>query len=285
MTTKLDPNLHPVRPDLAASRYRGVVAAKRFADPVTYKVTAGVCPVRKEPAGDGEQLSQALHGDYVDILEERDGFGWGQMLSDGYVGWFDMDALSAPVQSPTHRVIALRTYGYSGPSVKSAPHFLLSLNATVTVTDQTEGNLVFCGRSGWIAASHLAPIGTGFASDPVSVAEQFLHAPYQWGGRESLGLDCSGLVQIAHLARGIALPRDSYMQREVGEAVEIGADLSGLKRGDLVCWRGHVGLMVDGAHMIHANGYHAATVIEPLAEAVARIDAQYGPILTVRRLG
>lgn len=285
VTLTLDPNLHPVRADLAAERYRGVVEADRFAAPAAYQVTAGVCPVRKEPVGDGEQLSQALHGDRVDIYEERDGFGWGQMLSDGYVGWFDMEALSAPVNAATHRVVALRTYGYSGPSVKAAPHFLLSMNATVTVTGETVGNLVSCGRSGWIAARHLAPVGTGFAADPVAVAEQFLGAPYQWGGRESLGLDCSGLVQTAHIACGIAMPRDSYMQREVGEAVDVGPDLKGLKRGDIVCWRGHVALMVDADRIIHANGYHAATVIEPLAGAVERIAAQYGALLTVRRLG
>lgn len=281
----LDPNLHPVRADLAASRYRGVVEADRFVDAQTLQVSAGICPVRKAPAGDAEQLTQALHGDTIDIYEEQDGFGWGQMASDGYVGWFDMAALSAPVDSVTHRVTALRTYALAGPHVRHAAHFLLSMNAEVAATDRIENGFVWCKRDFWVPLRHLAPVGAGFAADPVAVAERFEGSPYQWGGRESLGLDCSALIQMAYAAAGIKLPRDSYMQRAIGEAVEIGADLAGLKRGDIICWRGHVGLMLDGQRIIHANGYFMETWVEALSDAQDRISAQYGPILTVRRLG
>lgn len=279
----LDPNLHPYRSDLAATKLKGLVESARFVDPIPHQVSAGVAPLRKVPELDGEQLSQALHGDVIDIYEERGGFGWGQMHSDGYVGWFDMAALSAPVLATTHKVKVLRTYAFSGPSARAAPHFLLSLGAQVSLKAERENGFVAVERAGWIYEAHLSRLAV-LAEDPVAVAEQFLHAPYQWGGVESLGLDCSGLIQTAFKAAGILLPRDSYMQREIGKAVDFDQRLRGLKRGDIVCWKGHVALMTDATHILHANGYHMAVAHEPLAEAVDRIGASYGAILTIRRL-
>lgn len=279
----LDPNLHPYRSDLAAAKLKGLVESARFVDPIPHQVSAGVAPLRKVPEPDGEQLSQALHGDVIDIYEERGGFGWGQMQSDGYVGWFDMAALSAPVLATTHKIKVLRTYAFSGPSARAAPHFLLSLGAQLSLQTERENGFVAVERAGWIYEAHLAPL-TEHANDPVSIAEQFLHAPYQWGGVESLGLDCSGLIQTAFKAAGLLLPRDSYMQREVGHSVPIDPNLKGLKRGDIVCWKGHVALMIDETHILHANGYHMAVAHEPLAAAVERLGANYGAILTIRRL-
>ncbi len=279
----LDPNLHPYRSDLAATKLKGLVESARFVDPIPHQVSAGVAPLRKVPEPDGEQLSQALHGDVIDIYEERGGFGWGQMQSDGYVGWFDMAALSAPVLATSHKVNVLRTYAFSGPSARAAPHFLLSLGAQVTLKGERENGFVAVERAGWIYESHLASL-LERASDPVTIAEQFLHTPYQWGGVESLGLDCSGLIQTAFKAAGILLPRDSYMQRNIGRAVPIDDRLNGLKRGDIVCWKGHVALMTDETHILHANGYHMAVAQEPLAAAAERIQASYGSILTIRRL-
>ena len=279
----LDPNLNPFRPDLAAMKLKGLVSADHYVEPTLFQVSAAVAPLRKVPAPDGEQLSQALHGDIIDIYEERDGFGWGQMRSDGYVGWFDMEALSAPVLPVTAKVQVLRTYAFSAPSVRAAPHFLLSLGAQVTELGRQENGFVETARAGWIYAAHLSPLSM-FAPDPVAVAEQFLNAPYQWGGVESLGLDCSGLIQTAFKAAGISLPRDSYMQREVGHEVNWDASLTGLKRGDIVCWKGHVALMTSPTDIIHANGFHMQVVREPLAQAETRIRASYGSIISIRRL-
>jgi cell wall-associated NlpC family hydrolase len=280
---RLDPNLNPYRPDLAAIKLKGLVEAERFVEPTPYQVTAGVASLRKVGEDDGEQLSQALHGDVVDIYEEVDGFGWGQMRSDGYVGWFDMAALSSPILPVTRKVTTLRTYAFSDPSAKAPPVFLLSLGALVCETGPRENGFVYCARAGWVYEAHLGDLND-FASDTVVIAEQFLEAPYQWGGVESLGLDCSGLVQTAYKACGQTLPRDSYMQRHVGHEVPINADFEGLKRGDIVCWDGHVGMMVDAETMIHANVFYLKVAKEKLAIASQRISAMYGPILSVRRL-
>jgi cell wall-associated NlpC family hydrolase len=279
----LDPRLHPYRDDIAAIKLKGLVKAQRFVEPTQYQVTGGVASLRKIGAEDGEQFSQALHGETIDIYEEMGGFGWGQMRSDGYVGWFDMVALSSPVLQVTRKVSTLRTYAYSSPSAKAPPHFLLSLGARVCETADHENGFVFCERAGWVYDAHLSDLAD-FAKDPVSVAEQFLEAPYQWGGVESLGLDCSGLIQTAYRACGIGVPRDSYMQRTIGTEVEITPDFSGLKRGDIICWDQHVAMMVSASDIIHANAFHLKVAREKLVDAIPRVSAKYGPILSIRRI-
>jgi hypothetical protein len=165
---------------------------------------------------------------------------------------------------PTHRIAALRTYAFAGPSLKTRASGPYSMNALVTV-EAVEGRLAKVNDAGWMALEHLSPIGV-FEADWAGVAERFMGTPYLWGGRESLGLDCSGLVQQALMTCGKACPRDTDLQQTLGEAV--GPER--LQRGDLVFWKGHVALMLDGERMIHANAFHMATAIEPLAEAKAR---------------
>jgi cell wall-associated NlpC family hydrolase len=283
MASLLDPRLHPYRADIAAAKLKGLVKSERFVEPVAYQVTGGVASLRKIGAEDGEQLSQALHGETIDIYEETGGFGWGQMRSDGYVGWFDMVALSSPVLTVTRKVATLRAYAYSSPSAKAPPHFLLSLGARVCETADRENGFVFCERAGWVYEAHLAGLPDN-AKDAVSVAQEFLGAPYQWGGVESLGLDCSGLIQTAYKAAGVALPRDSDMLRGIGKEVSMGAEFGGLKRGDVICWDQHVALMLNATDIIHANAFHLKVSREALAAATPRICAKYGPILTVRRV-
>jgi cell wall-associated NlpC family hydrolase len=259
---------------------RGQVDAARYADATLMQVSAAIAPIRAKPAPDAMQESQIQFGETFAVYDERDGFAWGQAKLDGYVGYVDMDALSAPVVAPSHRISALRTYVFSAASIKSAPHFLLSLNARVTI-EAIEGKLAKIARSGWVPAHHLQLVDV-FAPDWVAEAERFLHAPYQWGGKESLGLDCSGLIQAAMHAAGRACPRDSDMQAEmVGEPRPL--DLDQLQRGDLLYWKGHIGLMIDATRLLHANAFHMAVAIEPAAEAVARIAATGTPLKAIKR--
>lgn len=277
-----DPNPAPRRPDPAAASRRGRVDGGRSASPAGFQVTAGVAALRAAPEPDAEQLTQALHGAVIDIHEERGEFGWGRMRSDGYLGWVLMDALSAPVLAPALKVTALRSYAYSEPDPTAAPRFLLSLNAEVVPTGEERDGFVSCARCGWVAAAHLAPLDR-FEADPGDVALRFVGAPYQWGGVESLGLDCSGLVQTAYRACGIALPRDSILQREAGRAVIDWRAPGVLRRGDVIVWRRHVALVLDPHTLIHANTFHMAVAVEPLEAALPRIATRYGEVLTVRR--
>ena len=243
-----DKRLTLARPDLADAALQGQVKAERFEKTTAFRCAAPAAAVRRAPDASAEQLDQLLHGETFRVIETGRGWGWGQADRDGYVGHVFMADLKPGVLPATHRVSALRAYAFSRPDIKSAPLALLSLNALVAA-DGEEGAFVKASGSGWIHAVQLKPVGE-VETDTAAVAERFLGAPYQWGGRESLGLDCSGLVQQA-LGRPVAM-----------------ADLG---RGDLVFWKGHVGMMLDGARMIHANAFHMQVQTEPLAEAVSRI--------------
>jgi hypothetical protein len=253
----------------------GVIAAERYAVTVRKSVGPALLPVRREAKSASERISEVLCGERFDVLEERDGFAFGQATRDGYVGWVEADYLAPLGDPPTHRVVALRTPTFVAADIKSPLIHMLSMNALVTPW-HTQGPLVEVRGIGWMPASHLAPIGEGFTIDPASIAERFLGVPYLWGGRSSLGLDCSGLIQQALYACGRACPRDSDMQQALGAPLDVRADLNGLMRNDLVFWKGHVGIMLDSDHLLHANAHHMATAPEPLAGAVSRIEAAGG---------
>lgn len=274
---KADPRTTLARGDLADARLEGLVRAERFALPSPRQCAAPVTALRAGPGGDAEQVSQLLFGERFDVLEEADGFGWGQARRDGYVGYADLAHLAPAGEPATHWISARATFAFAGPSIKAPATGPLSLGALVTIAETAE-TLAFAPAIGWIARPHLAPIGETL-NDPAAVAEGSLGAPYLWGGRASQGLDCSGLVQQALFACGRACPRDSDQQAALGVGIA-GEDL---RRGDLVFWRGHVGMMLDGTRLIHANAHHMAVAIEPLADATSRIAERGGGEPTARR--
>lgn len=279
-----DPRLTPARPDLAAEHLRCRVEAARFVAGEDRVVIEPAAPVRREPSPDAPLDTEALRGERVTVYEATaEGWAWGQLAGDGYVGWIPASALGAPGVQPTHRVSALRTLVFPGPSIKLPPLAALPFGAAVAVLRTAEPFAVLAD-GGYVPVRHLAPLAS-VEPDFVSVAERFLGVPYLWGGKTALGLDCSGLVQVALTVCGITCPRDSDMQeRAVGEAIEVGGDLAGVRRGDLMFWKGHVGILHDARTLLHANAFHMAVTMEPIAEAVARIHTAGAALMAVRRI-
>lgn len=276
----LDPRITPARPDLAAKHLEGKASAARFVEGQAREVIDAQAPMRRAPAPDAEQVTEALMGERVTIYDFNDeGWAWGQLDSDGYVGWLPANALVPPRGAPTHTVTALRTLAFPGPSIKLPPVATPPLGSRLTVLRAQERFAV--ANIGYVPASHLAPADR-HEPDFVAVAERFLGTPYLWGGKTNHGLDCSGLVQIALNACGIACPRDSDMQETALGALV--TSLSTLERGDLVFWKGHVAIVRDESTFVHANAFHMAVAIEPITNAVARIRAAGSDVTSVRRL-
>lgn len=267
------------RPDLAARFLETIVTAERYADTLPMVCAAPALAIRRAPEPGAEQLDQLLFGEGFAVLEQVGGFAWGQARRDGYVGFVETIGMKPADGAPTHKVSAIRTYAFAEPSIKAPASGPYSLESLVRV-EAREGRFALVAGAGWMVEEHLAPIGV-FEADPAAVAERYLGAPYLWGGRESLGLDCSGLTQQAFAACGVALPRDTDQQQDCGRALAEDE----LRRGDLVFWKGHVAMMLDGARIIHANAFHMATAVEPLAVTRARyVAAGVGEPTAYRRL-
>jgi hypothetical protein len=273
MNHGLDPRRHLIRADLADAALRGRVDAATFVDPWEMEVAVGLAPLRSTPDAAG-LAAQLRMGDRVRVAQIRGGDAWLQRLRDGYVGWAPEAALAAPGPAPTHRVTAPLTHLYAAADIKTAPRDVLPMGALLSGVP--EGRFLRV-HGGWVPMAALGPR----ACDAVVAPEALIGAPYLWGGESAMGIDCSGLTQLGLEAAGRAAPRDSDMQAaELGTPIpnpwdggDAGAAMPALRRGDLVFWRGHVGVMRGAATLLHANAHHMAVTAEPLAEAVARINA------------
>lgn len=277
---EFDPRVTPARPDLAAAHLQGRVHADRFVAGMDHRVIAGRAAMTAAPDPTAAMTTELLFGEPFTVYEEREGWAWGQAGRDGYVGYIAAAALGAPT-APTHWLAAPVSHLYPAPDLKQPPLMPLYLGSLVTVAAgaPVKGFIEVAG--GWLYVRHLRPLRQ-WADDPLAVAHQFLGAPYLWGGRTWTGVDCSGLVQMALLATGVAVQRDTDMQvKTLGAAV----DAAERRRGDLVYFPGHVGWLVDRDNLLHANATHMAVTINPLDQVlgIVRHDNPRAE-MTVRRV-
>lgn len=263
--TSFDPRLTPARPDVAAESLRDQIPAERYVVGALRRVTAAVAPLWSKP--DAVALaSELLYGEGFLVYDQADGLAWGQSTRDDYVGYLPASML-AEAAEPTHWLSATASHRYAAPDLKRPPLHPLYFGGLLAIVDAApvKGFLPLAD-GGWVPVSHVRPLGEWLA-DPLDAAQRFLGAPYLWGGRTMAGIDCSGLIQMALLASGRRTLRDSDMQAAtVGEAL---AEDAPLRRGDIVFFPGHVGIMASERRLLHANATSMAVTIDPLEEVIA----------------
>jgi cell wall-associated NlpC family hydrolase len=268
--TTLDRFLNVYRDDLADVRLKDAVAAPRYVEGRPAGIVRGIADLRRRPDSSAPLDSQLLYGEAVRVFDEAHGWAWVQGEADRYVGYVESAALGAPPPAPTHRLRALRSFLFPEPNLKAPPLDCLSIASSLTVVGE-QGSYSKLAGGGWLYTKHLQPIGQT-SPDFVATALEFLGTPYHWGGRSSIGLDCSTLVQLSLACAGLKVLRDSYQQATtVGEALNGLPGEVVLERGDLVYSPGHVAIMLDGAHVVHANGFTMSVAVETLAALEGRV--------------
>ena len=288
MSRQFDPRLYPVRADLAADVYKGKFQAEKYVEGTFKTVAADALDMRRYPDLESSLETQLLYGETVCVYEETsEGWAWGQLLTDGYVGWFSANGLTEH-RKPTHRVRAIRTFRYPGPDLKFPVLGCISIGSLVTVvgTAVTRGlEYALLSDGSAVVAKHLLPLESCF-SDWVAIAETFIETPYLWGGRTSNGLDCSALVQLSTSLAGYKLRRDADLQEKQIDSLIAMEDPQALERGDLIFWKGHVGIISASNRLLHANGHSMTVAAEPLDDAIQRIaSTEWGDGTGIRRLG
>jgi hypothetical protein len=270
-----DKRVTPARHDLAAKHLRTQVQATHYVEGWEFDIAKGRVSLRSAPSDDAPQDSELLFGEIVTVYEDKDGWAWVQASNDLYVGYIRVDSLGDTMVAAL-RVSALMAPVFSAADLKTPVLDLLPMNAVVPVLSR-DGDYVNIGI-GFVHQRHLT---SEMEKDFVAVAERFLGVPYVWGGKTAAGLDCSGLIQTALQAIGKAAPRDTdMMEKTLGETIAPAM----AQRGDLIFWKGHMGVMLDAQRLLHANAFHMAAAIEPLAQAIARIEKSAGPVTAVKRL-
>lgn len=280
---KLDPRVHPYRDDVAAAGLEGKVSSARFVDGAPRRVRIPFAALMTKPDRGALQGSELLHGESFAVYDERDGWAWGQCGDDGYVGYVAAKALTGDFPAPTHWVTVARSLVFPDAKGEYPAARGFAMRSLVAVAG-IDGDYARLQGGGWMFAKHLAPLADR-RGDFVDTAKAFLGTPYLWGGRGGLGIDCSGLVQIAMAAAGIPCPRDSDMQREsLGEDVGVPAPAA-LKTGDIVFFPGHVGFYLGDGRFLHASSFDMMVSVHPLEDVLERVRARHGKdIVRVRRV-
>jgi cell wall-associated NlpC family hydrolase len=260
-----DPRITPTRGDVAADWLDGYLKAERFVKPIPHTIGCDFVSLYKEPDDNKPIQTQLLYGESFDVLDEKNGWLWGQNLTDGYVGYIKNDRVTKGKHHPTHQVVNIGSWGFERKDLKSKPLQYYSFGALVEVVDMEE-RFAELSDGSFVMVSHLRAIDAP-DTEPVSHAFRFLGVPYLWGGRSAVGLDCSSLIQLCMAQCNIAIPRDADLQyRSIGKEIAANLGEAQLMPGDLVFWPGHVAMLIDRSNIIHANTRSMAVSIDELAE-------------------
>jgi len=236
--------------------------------------------MKAEPRRQSESTSELLFGELVLVLEQTGNWSRVKSVRDGYEGYIEASACEIADTATTHWVSTRATPVFARPDIKSHIALGLSFGCEIAITEKdVEGKFLQLAGGGFIWSAHCLELNTRLQNGMVEIAQSnYLHAPYVWGGRSTDGCDCSGLVQMLALARGVSLPRDSIDQEN---ALKTNVEFEDRAAEDLVFWPGHVGVLQSPEVLWHATAHTMRCCVEPLQDVIKRA----GSPGSIKRIG
>lgn len=224
--------------------------------------------------------TQCLFGEKIEILEKHLEWIYCRLHTDNYYGWINKNSVGN-LGKTSHRVIDVRTFIYKEANIKSEIIMYLPMGSKLSInkinTHWVEVFFLYKNKIeiGYVPNKQI--IRNDFKElDWVKIAEKLKGIPYRWGGRDTIGIDCSALLQLSYQTYGQNIPRNTAQQVKLKKPQIYKPD--DLTRGCVIFWEGHVGIMIDNINCVHANAFHMKTVIEPLSDIVNRTDKCNGII-------
>lgn len=232
--------------------------------------------MKESPNENSALETECLFGEKIEIKDSYMEWVYCKSETDNYSGWIKKNTIGA-LGNPTHRVIANRSFIYERKDAKSNCLFYLPMGAKLVIKDiQATWAKVslftnYDHENGYIPSNHIIKLNHS-VEDWVAIAENLINTPYRWGGKDTIGIDCSALLQLSYENYGEIIPRNTIDQLKVQKPTV--SDINALRRGFVVFWKGHVAIMTDKLNCVHANAFHMKTIIEPLDEVVSRMNKE-----------
>lgn len=217
--------------------------------------TVSAAVVRREPNHRSEIVNQLLFGDKMEVLEEKEEWFRIKSTYDDYEGWLTYHLIKEIDEATALKDVNFYTTGLVNELHFSNQLMNIPLGASLTGFDEKTKflwNKSFEYKGAYRKASEI--FDKGFL---LTTAYSLLNAPYLWGAKTLMGIDCSGFVQTVFKVNGIKLKRDAYQQAEQGTAVE---NLLSAKELDLAFFQNtqgkiiHVGIILENNQIVHASG-------------------------------
>lgn len=245
-----------------------------------FKINKTSTPIYKIPNIKTPIETEGVFGEIFSVEKIENDFALGILQIDKYKGWIKLDDLKKVKANSSHKVIKINTLVKDKPDLKSLTLGNLSFGSQISVINKEKDwySFQFYSKNkikiGYVYSSHVNKLHEVLKENWVDLAENFINVPYKWGGRSFFGVDCSSLIQLSIIvSKNKFFPRNSNDQYFFSQ--NHGEISKKTKKGTLVFWEGHVGVMVCNHNLLHANAYHMKVQIEPFLKAKKRIEKNY----------